>query len=164
MIANPLRSNKVRFQLIKVVPHVGEVYFRVMGDGDDLLSKAATRLSIPLWGRLLIWALFSVGFLGFGLCQGFNRLNKIDSSIRVLASNDVLVDTRQSLGLIQRAYVRFAGGHPNSGQILPIKGARHGFIPICIGLTRGRSVVQAVSSIVRFRIVSPTLTTRDAIS
>jgi len=33
-----------------------------------------------------------------------------------------LVDTRQSLGLIQRAYVRFAGGHTNSWQVLPIKG------------------------------------------
>jgi hypothetical protein len=60
------------------------VYLRDMGGGSDL-SKAAARLGIPLWGRLLIVALVMlVSSATTGFVIGFIRLGKIESAVRAL--------------------------------------------------------------------------------
>lgn len=69
------------------------VYFPGMAENSDL-SKAAQRLGVPLWGRLLIAALVVVaGSFGTGFVMGFIRLGKMESAIRVLASK-AAQDTR----------------------------------------------------------------------
>jgi hypothetical protein len=60
------------------------VYFQFVSDD---LSDAAKRLNIPLWGRLLLWGLVPLVVLAAGaFVTGFVKLNKIEQSVRILAS------------------------------------------------------------------------------
>ena len=74
-----------------------------MAENGDL-AKAAQRLGIPLWGRLLIWGLVVlVGSAGTGFVLGFIRLGKMESGDTECSASKAAQDTL-------RSYPRSTGG------------------------------------------------------
>jgi hypothetical protein len=99
------------------------VYFDVVPDDD--LSLAAKRLSVPLWGRLLVGALcFLFAAIAGALWYGLTRMNSTDTTLKgIKDSIQVLADKTPDKDLINRllSQARKAGEAALDEKLQPVQ-------------------------------------------